>query len=293
MTPGRPPVPASRPAKTLLREPDGAAGGDFDWPPAADDAAACSIVLLHAEADQFPRPTTAMLADESLQAFPDVDIETALDQFADVPAVARVLPIVREALAHDRPSARPPASRRRTAGMRSLAAVCIGASLALMPPPGLPPLEAYRPLDVPAKTEPRVVTPHRIGTPPGLRLAPTSVAEPRLGRVVPRDEDRIWTTLEELRAAYARLDAGAARDVWPSVDVDALAHAFDDLKSQELRFDRCDVTVHGARAWAVCTGQAIYVPRVGSAAFSSAARAWTFELTRTRERWMIASGRAS
>jgi hypothetical protein len=293
MTPGRPQVGGILAAKARLREPDGAAGGDFAWPPPADDPAQCTIVMLGAETAPCSRPRAIMRIDEPMEAFPEIDIETALDAFADLPAAPKVLPVMREAWRRDRPVARPPDSRRRAAGMRALVAVCIGASLALMPPPGLPPLEAAPTLDVPAKAEPRVVAPLPIRTPAGLRLAPTSVAEPAPGRGVPRDEDRIWATLAELRAAYARLDAGAARDVWPSVDVDALAHAFDDLKSQELRFDRCDVTVHGARAWAVCTGQAIYVPRVGSAAFSSAARAWTFELTRTRERWMIASGRAS
>ena len=99
-------------------------------------------------------------------------------------------------------------------------------------------------------------------------------------------------TLAELRAAYSQLDAGATRAVWPSVDIDALTRAFDGLESQELRFDHCDVTVDGRRARAACTGEAIYVPRVGSPG-SSAARAWTFELKRMRDRWLIASARAS
>jgi hypothetical protein len=51
--------------------------------------------------------------------------------------------------------------------------------------------------------------------------------------------------------------------------------------------------VDGGRALAACTGQARYVPRAGHPGSSSAARAWTFELTRIRERWMIASARAS
>ena len=107
-----------------------------------------------------------------------------------------------------------------------------------------------------------------------------------------RDEDRIRTTLAELRKAYSQLDADAAREVWPSVDVTGLARAFDDLKFQDLRFDHCDVSVDGARARAACTGEAVYVPRVGNAASSRASRAWMFELTRVRERWMIASARA-
>jgi hypothetical protein len=77
------------------------------------------------------------------------------------------------------------------------------------------------------------------------------------------------------------------------VDVDALARAFEGLKSQELRFDHCDVTVDGARAWAACTGEAVYMPRIGNPGSGSVARAWTFELSRRRERWMIASAHAT
>ncbi len=183
--------------------------------------------------------------------------------------------------------------RWRAAALRSVVALCIGASLALMPPPGLTRVLDARPLDVPAKVEPPAATPRRIEMPERVRMAPRPVAEPRPGKVAPRDEDRIRTTLAELQAAYAQLDAGAAREVWPSVDVDALARAFDGLKSQELRFDHCDVTVDGARAQAACIGEAVYMPKVDNAASSSDPRAWTFELTRTRERWTIASARAS
>jgi hypothetical protein len=138
-----------------------------------------------------------------------------------------------------------------------------------------------------------VTATRNIATPQRVRAVAAPVAEPKPVKVVPRDEDRIRTTLAELRAAYSQLDAGAAREVWPSLDVEALALTFDGLKSQELRFDHCDVTIDGARAVAACTGEAIYVPRVGNEASSAAALAWTFELTRQRERWMIASARAS
>jgi hypothetical protein len=73
----------------------------------------------------------------------------------------------------------------------------------------------------------------------------------------------------------------------------ALERAFQDLKSQDLRFDRCDLTVDGGRAQAACSGRAIYVPRVGNQSPKAAPREWTFELQKLDERWTIASARAS
>ncbi len=295
MTPGRPRISGFLSTKARLREPDGAAGGDFVWPPPADDPSACSIVLLEADAGHAPRPRPSVLPDEPLEAFPDIDIEAALDEFADPPVAPKVHPTTRSALTYSPQGARPPASGLRAAALRSVVALCIGASMALTPPPGLTHVLDARPLDVPAKAEPRVATPRGIGTPDRVRVALEPITEPRPEpeKVGPRDEDHVRTTLAELRAAYSQLDAGAAREVWPSVDVDALARAFGGLKSQELRFDHCDVTVDGARARAACTGEAVYVPRAGNSPSSSAARVWTFELTRMRERWMIASARAS
>jgi hypothetical protein len=81
--------------------------------------------------------------------------------------------------------------------------------------------------------------------------------------------------------------------VWPSVDVRALERAFQSLKSQQLRFDHCDFTVTGARAQAACTGEAVYVPRVGNPSPKTNAREWNFELTRSDQRWTIASARSS
>jgi hypothetical protein len=293
MTRGWPPAGGVPSTKARLGEPDAAAGGDFVWPPPADDPAACSILLLGADAGHAPRPRTTMLADEPAEAFPDIDIEAALDEFADSPAAPKVVPTARPAQPRTPSGAQPRVSRWRAAALRSVVALCIGASLALMPPPGLTRVLDARPVAVPANAEPPAATARRIGAPDRVRVAARAVSTPKPRKVVRRDEDQIRTTLAELQAAYSQLDAGAAREVWPSVDVDALARAFDGLRSQELRFDRCDVTVNGGRARAACTGEALYVPRAGDPDASSAARAWTFELRRIRERWKIASARAS
>jgi hypothetical protein len=109
----------------------------------------------------------------------------------------------------------------------------------------------------------------------------------------PGDEDRIRAALTRWRTAYSELDAPAAREIWPSVDATALARAFQALKSQDLRFDRCDLTVTGVTAQAACRGRAVYVPRVGNQSPKATPREWRFELKKLDERWTIASARAS
>ena len=106
------------------------------------------------------------------------------------------------------------------------------------------------------------------------------------------DEDDIRSTLTRFRTAYSQLNASAARDVWPSVDARALERAFQSLKSQDLRFDSCKMTVTGARAQAACKGRAVYVPRIGDQSPRFTAREWNFELRKADERWTIASARS-
>jgi hypothetical protein len=142
-----------------------------------------------------------------------------------------------------------------------------------------------RPLSLPAPAE----APER-RTPPAPEPLAVAVVDTEPGT---REEDHIRTTLAQWQAAYAQLDASAAREVWPSVDIRALERAFQSLKSQQLRFDHCDLTVTGARAQAACTGEAVYVPRVGNPAPKTNAREWNFELTRSDQRWTIASARSS
>ena len=122
--------------------------------------------------------------------------------------------------------------------------------------------------------------------------SPTPAAAARAGSV-PGDEDHIRAALARWRTAYSELDARAAREVWPSVDARALERAFHALKSQELHFERCDLTVNGGSARAACTGRAIYVPRIGKQSPRTTSREWTFELKKSDERWTIASARSS
>lgn len=109
------------------------------------------------------------------------------------------------------------------------------------------------------------------------------------GRPARSDEDRIRSTLSQFRTAYVQLNASAARAVWPSINEEALTRAFSDLRSQELRFDRCELDVNGSDALADCRGEATYIQRVGSQRPRTAQREWKFNLKKQDDGWTIAS----
>ncbi len=102
-------------------------------------------------------------------------------------------------------------------------------------------------------------------------------------------ETEIRRALQQYRHAYASLDAQAAVEVWPSLDVRALARAFNGLSAQTLVFDRCDVSVRGAQAIADCAGQASYVRKVGNRDPQTEPRQWRFQLAQADGAWRIAS----
>jgi hypothetical protein len=161
---------------------------------------------------------------------------------------------------------------------------------------GTPRLEAHAAAAIPELVEPRPEAAAMPAAPAVIELAqpvaylpePITAAVPSIDPL-PGDEDHIHGALTRWRAAYSALDASAAREVWPSVDARALERAFQALKSQELRFDRCNVAVDGSSARAICSGQAIYVPRVGRQSSRAMSREWTFELKKADQRWTIAS----
>jgi anti-sigma-K factor RskA len=202
------------------------------------------------------------------------------------------------------PPSRPPVVRRRGEdGGRRIEAPAVpviaperssmldrSASATAVPEP-VERLEAAARFDAPAALPPPVAVDERTAAPePTVPDAPTAAAAVE---AVPGDEDHIRAALTRWRVAYSALDARAAREVWPSVDARALERAFQALKSQEVRFDRCDLTVDGGSALAACTGRAIYVPRIGRQSPRTTPRAWTFELKKSDERWTIASARSS
>lgn len=98
----------------------------------------------------------------------------------------------------------------------------------------------------------------------------------------------VLAVLREYRQAYERLDVGATKAVYPSVDDRRLRRAFDDLQQQQVRFASCDVTISssgaGANAW--CKGDASFRPKIGSPKHYPN-REWTFSLGRDSGGWQI------
>ncbi|HXE80632.1 MAG TPA: hypothetical protein VNK41_07785 [Vicinamibacterales bacterium] len=105
-------------------------------------------------------------------------------------------------------------------------------------------------------------------------------------------EAAVRQVLQRYIAAYNRLDAAAARDVWPSVNRSALERAFSQLDSQTLQFERCDVSVDEDGGTATCDGQARWVPRVGDRDPRRERRTWRFELARSGDDWIITRAEA-
>ena len=91
--------------------------------------------------------------------------------------------------------------------------------------------------------------------------------------------------------AYSRLDADAAREVWPRVDRAALSRAFDSLASQDVSLGRCSVTVKGRNALATCAGSTTWTPKIGNGSPRREGRNWTFELAKSGTAWQILSAR--
>ncbi len=154
-----------------------------------------------------------------------------------------------------------------------------------------------------ANTLPRVASPE---APPALRAVEVQPAMPAVPppastlvparpepeasvapAVVRSEQNEIQRALGQYRTAYQRLDAQAARTVWPTVDASALARAFDGLANQELSFDSCRFDIAGESATAHCSGTATYTRKVGGRGPRSEARHWVFQLRKAAEGWTI------
>ncbi|HSL23119.1 MAG TPA: hypothetical protein VK886_16430 [Vicinamibacterales bacterium] len=106
-----------------------------------------------------------------------------------------------------------------------------------------------------------------------------------------QEEVLVQRLLQQYRAAYERLDAEAAKVVWPSVDERALGSAFRQLAGQRLTFESCGISVSGAAANARCRGTAEYLPKVGSRQAYVASGEWVFDLAKHDSAWHIVSAK--
>ncbi len=129
--------------------------------------------------------------------------------------------------------------------------------------------------------------------PPTPAAVPASEASNGGLRIPDSAEQDIRDALQQYRQAYTSLDAHAARAVWPSLDEQALARAFQSLSAQKIVFEGCDVDVRGVRATADCRGEASYVRKVGNRDPQTEARQWRFELAQSNGAWRIAKVEAS
>lgn len=107
----------------------------------------------------------------------------------------------------------------------------------------------------------------------------------------PSDDAAVRGILDRYAAAYSRLDASAAQEIWPRVNRSALSRAFDGLASQQVSLDQCDVDVHGGTARAICAGSATWAPKIGNGNSRTEPRNWTFQLAKAGSDWQIVSAR--
>jgi hypothetical protein len=170
---------------------------------------------------------------------------------------------------------------RLVAPEASMVSPVMANTLPPVPSPEAPP--ALRAVD--AQPTPAVPLP-TVSPPMPARPEPEAVASTA---VVRTEQSEIQRTLGQYRIAYSRLDAQAARTVWPTVDASALARAFDGLASQELSFDSCRFDIAGESATAHCSGTATYTRKVGGRGPRSEARHWVFQLRKGAEGWTIQS----
>ena len=158
------------------------------------------------------------------------------------------------------------------------------------------PVAANSPEPSPVSEPPPATAPPAVAANIAPPRAPAPAAGPApeaLPSAVGRtEESEIQRALGLYRTAYQRLDAEAARTVWPSVDVRALARAFDTLNSQELVFEACVFEITGEVATARCRGTATYTPKVGSRKPRLEPRQWTFHLRKMSQSWKIQSAQA-
>ncbi len=164
-------------------------------------------------------------------------------------------------------------------------------------PPAMPAPEsvvagAAPPPVSPSPPAPAVVNPPASASPsaaeaPASSPAAAAAAIPSSTRAA--DIQAVERVLGRYRAAYERLDAAAARSVWPKVNSSALERAFAQLEQQGMSFDRCEIGIYGALAQASCSGTSRYVPRTGSKTPRVDRRQWTFRLRKGTEDWTIDS----
>ena len=149
------------------------------------------------------------------------------------------------------------------------------------PLPGVPAAPGNVPAPAPlqALASPAVNVP---APPPSHRLQPI-VATTRLLT----EEDLVRQLLDEYTGAFERRDVRATKALYPTVDGKALKRAFEQITSQRVTLESCDITLSGSTANARCRGSATYKPRIGTRPVQIASLDWTFDLSKQDTSWRI------
>jgi hypothetical protein len=195
--------------------------------------------------------------------------------------------------------ARPPA--RETTPPLAPRPYSVAASAITTPPPvttpereeKLAPRVEERPLGPPSPPSPPVIAATAAPAVPVASPAPpvtTPTPAPSASAPTPAptaDSRAVAVVLNRYQQAFSAMDVGAAHAVWPSVDVKALAKAFDQLEEQTFDLVGCNITVAGIRAEADCGGNASYIRKVGNRAMRVEPRHWRFRLRQANDAWVI------
>jgi hypothetical protein len=184
-----------------------------------------------------------------------------------------------------------------TSGTLETSRAAAGSAPFSAPRPPLAPAEPVpvRSVDVPAPEAPGVDLPSAAVLSPQVPVTPSSnanITAAATGDRTTDEADLVRQVLQQYRSAYERLDAASARAVWPGVNEAALARAFEDLESQTLTFQNCDVQLRIEEATATCHGTTRYVPRVGGREPRVEPRRWNFTLRKFGSDWRIETARA-
>jgi hypothetical protein len=137
------------------------------------------------------------------------------------------------------------------------------------------------------------VTPTRVASPaislPATTPTPAQPGTAQDVAVVTETSDitAVQSLLSRYRSAFAALDAEAVKALWPTANLDALSHAFDQLQVQKLDFDTCHINLTGPQATVECSGTARFVPRIGGNNIRVESRHWTFYLLRANGTWIV------
>jgi len=107
-------------------------------------------------------------------------------------------------------------------------------------------------------------------------------------------KETVLAVVHEYARALGRLDVGATKAVYPSLDARELRRAFHGLEEQKVHFASCELKISqsGDDANARCIGNATYRPKVGSRNGRFENREWVFSLARGGSGWQILEARS-